>query len=863
MDHQEDEEATLPGSFHFDIVRCAGCDGSAEPITAGVPLPQGAVREGQRVRLSQNGQTSPVQQRVLDRWPDGSARWMLLDCLATGDAIDVHMPSDQPSIEVPCSLDIQEVDEGLDIRTGPAEFVLRPGTSVPFSEVRVDGRNILSADGSAIELKDDKGQARMAEADRIRVLEKGPVRLGVLVEGAIGDPDDPDELRFQCELHFFAGRADVRCRLTVHNPRAAGHPGGLWDLGAKGAALFQELSVRLPLRVEDQAKCEVSAEPGEPFRQTSRSAEIYQDSSGGENWQSTCHVNREGRVPVRFRGYRWSAGEEQGEGLRARPLMRVQRGEETLVAVGMEHFWQNFPKSITWQPGLLELGLFPGQFGDLHELQGGERKTHEFALSFDRHADCSSLEWLRCPAAVRIDPEWVCQTQAIRHLLPRTKDPNTKYLALVDAAIKGDDTFFDKRERVDEYGWRHFGDVYADHEAIYHEGPGELVSHYNNQYDVVWGLGVQFLRSGDLRWRELMRDLASHVYDIDVYHTDRDKWAYNHGMFWHTYHYVDAGRSTHRTYSADVDVCGGGPSGGHLYTSGLMLHYFLTGDRLARETVLELANYAIDADDGSRTPLRWLSRRPTGHTTCSTSGYYGPGRAPANSINALVDAHRLSGGRGFLEQAEAYIYRCIHPQDDQDQLNLLDAETRWFYTMFLQNLGKYIEHKAEFGETDKMYTFAAAAMLSYADWMVENEYPYLDRPEKLEYPNETWAAQDMRKCEVFQYAGRLASGATQERFYERAAFFFRTSVDTLARWKTRTLTRPVVLMLAFGWSRAAYTSASPPSPLVPLPSIAEFGEPIEFRPQKEVAIRNMKVIALLGGVASLAGVAVALSLLLN
>ena len=30
------------------------------------------------------------------------------------------------------------------------------------------------------------------------------------------------------------------------------------------------------------------------------------------------------------------------------------------------------------------------------------------------------------------------------------------------------------------------------------------------------------------------------VVDIDIYHTSRDKSAYSHGMFWHTYHYGDA-----------------------------------------------------------------------------------------------------------------------------------------------------------------------------------------------------------------------------------------------------------------------------------------------------------------------------------
>jgi hypothetical protein len=85
-----------------------------------------------------------------------------------------------------------------------------------------------------------------------------------------------------------------------------------------------------------------------------------------------------------------------------------------------------------------------------------------------------------------------------------------------------------------------------------------------------------------------MADLAAHVVDIDIYHTTRDKAAYNHGLFWHTYHYGDAGTATHRTYprSDRGRTGGGGPSADHNYPTGLMLYYFLTGDEACRETVI-------------------------------------------------------------------------------------------------------------------------------------------------------------------------------------------------------------------------------------------------------------------------------------
>ena len=129
---------------------------------------------------------------------------------------------------------------------------------------------------------------------------------------------------------------------------------------------------------------------------------------------------------------------------------------------------------------------------------------------------------------------------------------------------------------IDEYGWRHFGEIYADHEAVDRAG---LVSHYNNQYDAIAGLASRFMQTGDARWWSAMCELAAHVTDIDLYHTTDDRAAYNGGYFWHTQHYVAAGTATHRSYSRLAVSSGGGPSSEHNYTTGLLLHHFLTGSR--------------------------------------------------------------------------------------------------------------------------------------------------------------------------------------------------------------------------------------------------------------------------------------------
>ena len=500
--------------------------------------------------------------------------------------------------------------------------------------------------------------------------------------------------------------------------------------------------------------------------------------------------------------------------------------------------------------------MFPRQYAGVHEIQGGEQKTHTFYLAFGRDTvTVEPLAWCRSPLVPQATPQWYSQCGAIPYLTPWASDPHADYLRLVEAALEGEDTFVHKREVIDEYGWRHFGDIYGDHEAVFHQGPTPLVSHYNNQYDAVAGLGYQFLRNGDRRWWQLMDDLAAHVIDIDIYHTDRDKSAYNHGLFWHTCHYVDADTAMHRSYPGRfaAKVRGGGPGSEQNYATGLMLHYFLTGNRASREAALGLARWVIDMDDGRLTVFRFLASSPTGLASQSGSPlYHGPGRGSANSVAALLDGHRLTGESLFLTKAEELIRRVIHPLDDvsaqvalpQDRTTI-DAERHWFYTMFLQSLGKYLDHKAERSQIDFMYAYARASLLHYARWMAEHEYPYLDKPEILEYPTETWAAQDMRKSEIFNYAALHAQGEERIRFLERADFFFRYAVTTLLGMKTRTLCRPMVLLLSYGFTHAWFRQH--PEASAPVPAAAhDFGRPEVFVPQKVRAKKRFVRLAAAG-----------------
>jgi len=168
-----------------------------------------------------------------------------------------------------------------------------------------------------------------------------------------------------------------------------------------------------------------------------------------------------------------------------------------------------------------------------------------------------------------------------------------------------------------------------------------------------------------------------------------------------------------------------------------------------------------------------------------------------------MDAFELTGDKKYLTRATELIQGTVHPTDNIAERNLLDAETRWSYTVFLAAVGRYLVIKQLWNQLDQDFSHARQSLLTYGCWMVENEYPYLDKSEILEYPNETWIGQDLRKGVVLHYAVRFADPDERARFRVRAEFFFDYGLKELCRQATGHYTRPLALLMQNGWAREA------------------------------------------------------------
>jgi exo-rhamnogalacturonan lyase-like protein len=343
-----------------------------EPVTVGVPCPRAWCTDADRLRLRREDHVLPLQARVLDRWSDGSIRWVLLDFRASverkprGYSLDqVEDARTRPS-PLPVSLSARHAV----VDTGAASFELHADGTI---ECRI-GANAPPLHGR-FQLLDANGERVPVAVDRMAVEETGSIRTCLLVEARAGDEDSG--LRLTTRFHFFSNATSVRIETTLRNTRRAQHAGGFWDLGDAGSHYFKEwaFGVTGPFGSERlEAAC--SPELGAALQAVALPFEIYQDSSGGEHWRSSNHVNRNGIVPVAFRGYRVRSSHAESSGLRATPTMVLRSGRMT-VSVSKQWFWQRFPKAMSVSNDGVVVGLLPSQYADIHELQGGEQITEE------------------------------------------------------------------------------------------------------------------------------------------------------------------------------------------------------------------------------------------------------------------------------------------------------------------------------------------------------------------------------------------------------------------------------------------------------------------------------------------------------
>lgn len=223
-------QPSLADGVALSIVNRAREARPAEPVTSGVPIAAGTLRDTAQLRVLQDGQEIPAQFFVTARWPDNSIRWLLLDVLAdlpAGGSRVVILQSGAPARPL-SGITVRDEPGALTIDTGAATFVFAK------SEFRVrDSRFAVESGGTTYR----------ASGGTWTIEEQGPVKVAVRVDGGWSDGSGRElanpHNRHRARLTFFRGRAEARVSLTVRNTNSFG-----WGTAGEGDRRAEDLTLQ-------------------------------------------------------------------------------------------------------------------------------------------------------------------------------------------------------------------------------------------------------------------------------------------------------------------------------------------------------------------------------------------------------------------------------------------------------------------------------------------------------------------------------------------------------------------------------------------------------------------------------------------
>lgn len=616
-----------------------------EIVTSGVPFPRGFVPDADRLRLFDDGeQAVPLQAAVIGTWPDGSAKWILLDFpvdlgARQTRAYRLRWSTDVPRPIVARPVEVKQDGQTVVLSSGSVKVIVDrkdPAALSQFWTLGVDGDarqltartlvpEIVAMDSvprhpalptrpspytpagrvkGLLEIKADAHGYRtiigpdwmtvpldlaVRPPDDVFLETQGLLRVVLRADGWITDKDDRRFLRYTHRLTMTAGSDLVRVATTFTNLADSKM---LW---VRAARLITEVLAGATSR-----PCVFGGSP--------LSHEIGLDCfAAGRRSESILTQSTDVRYDVRV------DGAEAGSGCRAPGWVDV--GDVTLH---VRHFWQQFPKRLTVAAtphtadessrkpsALVSMDLWAGD--EPLDLDQGMAKTHEVCLAV-RNSTASGPE-----TSARVDrplfavapASWYCGSGALGELAPFDFGAAPTYESALEAGLA-------EQSLRTVHGFRDFGDEYF---------PGGYKGAYafvNMEYDIPHGFLSQFARTGLTKYLRAADVQVRHQADIDVNH--------KLGQFWkHS--------PRHSTYE--------NPDFGHVFLRGLIDHYHFTGDRRSRETAIEIGDWVVP-----RIPKKFISGRCVGWSLLSLAALYEAtwDEKYRNALNTGLDA--------LLEQAD-------------------------------------------------------------------------------------------------------------------------------------------------------------------------------------------------------------------
>jgi len=465
-----------------------------------------------------------------------------------------------------------------------------------------------------------------APAPAISVEDSGPLRVSVCVRGFHSSDDGRRFCPYILRVHFFAGRSDLRLHHTFifdQDPErtelsavgmrfpldVGGEPvAAFGGAAAQGKALTDGFGQILHLsdleyRVEKEGLPPITGENargwaalrGEaggvlaslrhPWQEHPKGIAVSPDQIEIEVWPPDCGRPLQFSTPYKEEAIFFNGTRDEAEFRRlvqARPTAPLNL--KSLRAESLEDLLWVEEMVDRYAPGR------PASYNDTGTSNGfGAAKTTEFWLraSANPVADEEAEAWadaVQGPLIAVVDPAHACATGAMRLMASRDE----RRFPEAERALDGlfDRVVAEPRRVLRTYGMMDYGDLMCSHSGSpgpmweYAKGRPDVAQRmrhcarsYNNeandQLNALWGF---FVHSGCRDHYLAAEAYGRHMADVDIIHAGDSA-----GVI----HYHNAHHWT------------GVPSPSHTPIAGLMLQYYLTGDRRILEVCRQCADWAL------------------------------------------------------------------------------------------------------------------------------------------------------------------------------------------------------------------------------------------------------------------------------
>ncbi|MBL8028366.1 MAG: hypothetical protein JNL74_18220, partial [Fibrobacteres bacterium] len=247
----------------FDLLNWASVTQNGSPVTAGIPLPQGAVTDLSKLRITDaSGNTVPAQFRALNRWwweknklgtSQPSLKWVLCDfqpsTVTAKSVLSGYTLRDDFSGSTPTTqLNLTDASDKITVSTGPLKFTVNKLHFNLFDELWLDansnstfesneqiitsnmqnGGTIIAGDWVAGECVNGTIHRSSESAPRfVTIEEQGPMKVVIKIEGNHYAPSNGVKMGlygYQCFITAYSGKAFVDVQWLVTNYTIVGVP---------------------------------------------------------------------------------------------------------------------------------------------------------------------------------------------------------------------------------------------------------------------------------------------------------------------------------------------------------------------------------------------------------------------------------------------------------------------------------------------------------------------------------------------------------------------------------------------------------------------------------------------------------------